>query len=187
MSLRVGLALAASAVVFGAFVTRNRPAEIVAPAPSASTATKPARLDDGKTSIDEVGRAFVAALAANDREALQRLTPSYREYSSVLYPAFVQAGEPLLGSMGLQWAWDNLGHASTKDLKRLLDELGGRKLTFVSIATASDQPRGAVSLYPKVAVTAKDEHGNAVEIRGIFAIVAHAGSHKILRYRQNRD
>lgn len=188
MSLRAGLALAVGGLAIGALMVRSRPAEIVAPAPVASSpATKPVRFEDARASIDEVGRAFVAALAANDRAALEKLTPSYREYAFLLYPDFVKAGEPLLGSMGLQWAWDNLGHSSRKDLKRLLDELGGKKLTFESISTANDQPRGVVSLYPKVLVRAKDETGHTVEIRGVFAIVARDGGYKILRYRQNWD
>jgi len=189
---RAGLALAVGVVAIGAVLMRGRPAEIVASAPapvvssSGATSAKPTKLD-GKTSIDEVGRAFVAALAAHDRAALEKLTPSYAEYSTLLYPDFVKAGEPLIGSMGLQWAWDNLAHASYKDLNRLMDELGGEKLTFESITTANDQPRGAASIYPKVLVKAKDESGKTVEIRAMFAIVARDGAFKVLRYRQNWD
>jgi hypothetical protein len=154
---------------------------------SPSSAAAPSAFEDGAASIDALGRAFVAALAANDRAALQKLTPSYREYAHLLYPEFVKAGEPLLGSMGLQWAWDNLGHASTKDLKRLLDELGGKKLGFVSIAAAPEQPRGAVALLPKVVVRATDAAGAPMEIRGIFAIVRRGDAYKILRFRPNRE
>lgn len=199
MSLRAGLLLAIGAVLAGALTLRARPAEQVSSGPIASSssgpvasgtgsaAATPAKLEGGKASIEELGKAFIAALADGDREALQRLTPTYRDYATLLYPELVKAGEPLLGSMGLQWAWDNLGHASTKDLKRLLEELGGKKLTFVSIVTGAEAPRGRVSIFPNVVVTAADASGKTVEIRGVFAVVARDGVYQVLRYRRNRE
>lgn len=198
MSIRAGIALAVGTVVAGALFMRGRPAEIVstppvasAPAPAVSSSApsepRPTRFANAKTSIEEVGRAFVAALAANDRAELEKLMPGFREYAYLMYPDFVKAGEPLIGSMGLQWAWDNLSHASHKDLNRLLDDYGGKNLVFESIATAKDQPRGPVSIYPKVVVKVKDESGKSVELRAIFAVVARDGAFKILRYRPNWD
>ncbi len=99
----------------------------------------------------------------------------------------MEAGEPLIGSMGVQWAWDNLEHASRKDMKRMLAEAGGEPLSFVSISTAPNQPRGPVALYPNVVVQAKTPSGEIRELRWIFAVVERDGAFKILRYKQSSD
>jgi hypothetical protein len=154
---------------------------------SAPVVPLPTRFDDASaTSVEELGRKFVARLAAGDRLALAALCPTYLEYAGLLYPEFVRAGEPLLGSLGLQWAWDNLEHASRKDLRRLVEERGGKNYEFVSIETAAPQPRGAVALYPKVAVRVKTPEG-VVDIGDIFAIVGRDGRFKILRFRRADD
>lgn len=140
----------------------------------------------GPTSIEAVGRVLVTALARGDRKGLEELFLTLPEYATFIYPELVKAHEPLLESMGLQWAWDNLEHSSRKDLKHLLYELGGKKLAFKSIETAPNQPRGDVSLYPKVVVHAELD-GQPVDIRAIFAVVARDGHYRVLRYRSNRD
>ncbi|MBI2390587.1 MAG: hypothetical protein HYV09_13435 [Deltaproteobacteria bacterium] len=185
---RWGVSIAVTLAAALLFARPRSATSAVAPlaeAPAPTTAT-PARLARGKPSLDELGRALVAAVAANDRAALEALTPSFDDYASLIYPELVKAGEPLIGSMGPRWAWDNLGHASRKDLKRLLDERGGEALVFESIAAGPAQRRGALSVLPTVVVRAKDRRGRVLEIRAIFAIVERGGSFEILRFRPDR-
>lgn len=164
-----------------------QPSASVTPSASSSPSTiaLPSSLS-GPTSLDELGRTFVGALAANDRAALERLFLTPPEYGALIYPELVKAGEPLIGSMGPTWAWDNLEHASRKDMKRLLDELGGKKLSFKSIETATEQPRGGLGLYSKVVVHAELD-GKPIDVRAIFAIIARDGHYRVLRYRGNRE
>ena len=168
-----------------AAVTPPTPAAGVSPRTAAQPALQSSALV-GPTSLDELGRTFIDALKANDRKALERLFLTPPEYSALVYPELVKAGEPLISSMGLAWAWDNLEHSSRKDMKRLLDELGGKKLAFKSIETATQQPRGGLGLYPKVVVHGELD-GKPIDVRAIFAIVARDGHYRVLRYRANRE
>ena len=109
------------------------------------------------------------------------LEPKPLEYAALLYPEFVKAGEPVIGSLGLQWAWDNLSNSSRKDRPKILARFGGKKLAYVRVRTQPPSPRGAVLLHPKVVVEATVE-GKPVELTGIFAIVERAGRFCVLRY-----
>lgn len=167
---------------------RDRAAPSPTPAPAlapSSSIVLPTSLS-GPTSTEELGRAFVGALAANDRRALEALFVTLPEYGALIYPELVKANEPLVGSMGLQWAWDNLEHSSRKDLRHLLEELGGKRLAYQSIETAPNQPRAGVAIYPRVVVHAELD-GKPIDIKAIFAIVSRDGRYRVLRYRGNRD
>lgn len=180
----------------------DRPAE-PAPRPAASTAVAtstpsappsasavasasvplPTVLDTPHRSLDELGKAYLAALAAADEKALAALEPRPYEYAALLYPEFVAAGEPLIGSMGLQWAWDNLANASRKDRPKVLRRHGGKAYTFVKVR-ATPSPRGALVLHQKPVVEATLA-GKPVDVTGLFAIVERGGRFVVLRYVDN--
>jgi hypothetical protein len=124
----------------------------------------------------------VAALAARDRAALTALTPTPMEYAGVVFPELVAAGEPLLGSLGVQWGWDNLELSSRKGLKRMLEKAPAGPLTFVSISTGPNKPRGRLALFGNVVVKARTGTGDVVELPWIAAIVEREGGYKILRF-----
>jgi hypothetical protein len=137
-------------------------------------------LDTPHRSLDDLGKAYLAALAAADEKALAALEPKPYEYAALLYPEFVAAGEPLIGSMGLQWAWDNLANASRKDRPKVLRRHGGKAYTFVKVR-ATPSPRGALVLHQKPVVEATLA-GKPVDVTGLFAIVERGGRFVVLRY-----
>lgn len=143
----------------------------------------PTDLDTPSRSLDDVGKAYLAALAANDDKALLALEPKPLDYAALLYPEFVKAGEPLIGSMGVQWAWDNLANSSRKDRPKVLRRFGGKKFGFVKVR-ATPSPRGAVTLHQKPVVEATLE-GKPVDVTGLFAIVERGGRFCVLRYVDN--
>lgn len=148
--------------------------------PPSASVPLPTELDTPQRSLDEVGQAYLAALATSDEKALQALEPKPLEYAALLYPEFVKAGEPLLASMGLQWAWDNLANSSRKDRPKVLRRFGGKKLTFVRVR-ATPSARGAVTLHQKPVVEAMLD-GKPVDVTGLFAIVERDGRFRVLRY-----
>lgn len=153
---------------------------VAAPASSSASVPLPTTLETPHRSLDALGKAYLAALATADEKALAALEPKPYEYAALLYPEFVAAGEPLIGSMGLQWAWDNLANASRKDRPKVLRRHGGKAYAFVKVRT-TPSARGALVLHQKPVVEATLA-GVPVDVTGLFAIVEREGRFAVLRF-----
>ena len=87
-------------------------------------------LSGGAASIDALVSEFVAALNRRDRDALERLRVTEREYREWIVPGSVEPGQPpqILSEEASVYFWEVLNGKSTYFREALLGEYGGRDL-----------------------------------------------------------
>jgi len=86
-------------------------------------------LSGGASSVDELLGKFVAALAANDRDAMEALRVDEQEYRRIIMPGSARPGEPpqKLSPAADEYFWQSLNGKSTYHRQGLLYAYGGKR------------------------------------------------------------
>jgi len=139
----------------------------------------------GVASLDELGRAVVAALNARDAESLVALAVDKAEYTGRLFPAIVtHAGAE---SMGRDVLWDMHAHQSRDDMRRALDLHGGANLSFVRFEPRRTVRRAGVVFHQRPHVIVRDEGGAERTLQILASLVEHESTQtfKLLGFRDH--
>jgi hypothetical protein len=140
-------------------------------------------LDGGAPSLEALVGDLLAALAAKDRDALDRLRVSEREYVDVIVPGNVEPGQPpqRMPADKVGYFWASLNTKSLYWEQHLLDEFGGRAYTLKGIDYGKGEKEYAgFRAYRQLRLTLEDEQGlqrdlgtgSAVEVKGKFKFVS---------------
>lgn len=143
----------------GSSVTRST--EVVAGAP-------PRGLANGAPSLDVLVNRFLVALSSGDHDALDEMRVSEAEYRGLIVPGSVAPGEPpqVLSKEASLYFWQDLNARSTYTRNELLRRFGGKSLALVDFHFDKGTRRFANHVaHRRLVVTARDEHGEDVEIR----------------------
>lgn len=128
----------------------------------------PFALSKASRSVDELADKLVAAVARNDRGALDALRMTEREYTDLVVPGTVDIGQPARASSDFakRTFWKLLDKRSGDFGEALLGQFGGRRLHRVSIAL-SDEPKHYAwyEALGQLRVTAADDDGQEVLLR----------------------
>ncbi|MBN2107421.1 MAG: hypothetical protein JW832_08330 [Deltaproteobacteria bacterium] len=133
-------------------------------------------------SADELARGVAQALAANDREALDRFRISREEYMAVVWPELpVSKIEQWKSQSGFVWTQ----HAAKSDagLRSILARFGGKTLTIRSVICKTPaQEYATFKLHVRPAVEMVDQSG-AKQADPVFGtIIEHSGRFKVFSY-----
>jgi hypothetical protein len=142
-----------------------------------------ARLHDAAPSIDILVQRLLAALAAGDRTALERLRVDQEEYLRVILPGNVEPGTPpqRMPADKARFFWDVMNTKSAYSAQNLLNEFGGHRYQVKDIAYAKGKKQYAwFTAYEQLRLTLEDEGGeqrelrtgSIAEVRGAFKFVS---------------
>lgn len=150
--------------------------------PTAGTTAGPAPIGDaplsnGKPSLAALGQAVVAALDAEDAEALWALAVSEPEYTR-LFGALVS--HPSMLRFGPKMAWQNQLEDNRDGLRHAIDRHGGKGYELVSLEPTRTETRGGLVLYRAPRLTVKDRAGATLELAVIGVAVEHAATKTLL-------
>ena len=145
----------------------------------------PQPLDNASSSLDELGRATVAALNEGDERSLSRIALSKDEYFR-LYPQL--ANGPTALKFGPERAWTNLSVESNGDLRSALADYGGRNLSYVALKTAEPEKRNGLEVLREPRLTAKTPEGKEIDLIMFGPLVLHVptGGYKLITFRDTR-
>ncbi len=99
-------------------------------------ARPPISLSGGASSVDELLGKFVAALEANDRNALEALRVGEVEYRKLIMPGSAKPGDPpqKLSPTADQYFWESLDTKSVYSAQFLIGTFGGRRYRIKDVA-----------------------------------------------------
>lgn len=143
-----------------------------------------APLGDASPGIDALVSRFLAALAAGDRKALDRLRVTEAEYREVIIPGSVEPGQPpqRLSDEASRYFWETLDTKSAYVREDLLQRFGGRRWTAMDIRFEKGSKRFANHVaHRRLVLVARDERGEEAEIR-TGSIVDVGGSFKFVSF-----
>lgn len=143
-----------------------------------------APLRGGLPSLEAVGEALVAGLAAGDPAALAALVVDPEDFKGRLFG--VLSNHPSAAQMGPELLWDMQSRESRDDMERAIELHGGRPLRLVSIEASSVERRLGITLHRRPRLVVEDvESGAQTSLQIISSIVEHeaSGTHVILAYR----
>jgi hypothetical protein len=141
-------------------------------------------LQNASPSMDTLVASFLDALAAKDRNALQQLRVTEREYIDIIMPG---AGEPGKARKGFPeekaaYFWDVLNTKSLYSEIALVNGYGGRKYTLRDVVWAKGvQQFDGYAGYAQLRLTVQDEQGEAHEIE-TGSVVERGGRFKFVSY-----
>jgi hypothetical protein len=176
-------AVAATAVLLAALVAPAGGTAAGTEAGMSHPAVRDLKLENASPSIEDLVRRLLAALGANDREALHRLRVTDREYIDVILAGNVKPGEPLR-----QWPenvnrffWNMLNDKSAAYEVHLLQTHGGRRYALESITWDKGTQQYAIyTAYKQIRLDLEGddgkpahlETGSIAEVNGQFKFVS---------------
>ena len=134
-------------------------------------------LANGKPSLAALGEAVVAALDANDADALWALAVSEPEYTR-LFGALVS--HPNMLRFGPSMAWQNQLEDNRDGLRHALDRHGGKGYALVSLEPTRTEERRGLLIYREPKLTVKDPTGATLELDVIGVAVEHVATKTFL-------
>lgn len=145
-------------------------------------------LSGGASSPDELIGEVLTGLQRLDTASLQRLMITQGEFDTIIYP---EQGMHYAGSRDMRpevkrFIWQNLEGSRDKGLRRILRDLGERKLTAVSIEFDDTKVFPSYVAHEGTKVTVTDEHGKKHELHSIGSLIEKDGIFKLMSYR-DRD
>lgn len=130
-------------------------------------------LTNGKPSLAALGQAVVAALDAEDAEALWALAVSEPEYTR-LFGALVS--HPSMLRFGPKMAWQNQLEDNRDGLRHAIDRHGGKGYELVSLEPTRTEARGGLVVYRAPRLTVKDRTGATLALDVIGVVVEHVAT-----------
>lgn len=146
--------------------------------PAQDRDTSDAAFVGGVASLDELASTMLAAVSAGDTSAMHTLRLSEAEHNELLWP-HLPASRPEF-NMSVAFAWGNLQRTSVRDAWRIVNDVGGRDWTFVSLDCRKGRTSyGPATVHGDCWVTAANGpdtqtfkvFGSAVEWGGSFKAV----------------
>lgn len=133
-----------------------------------------APLAHGQPSLEALGKAVVAALAASDGKALWALSVTETELEGRLFHAVVT--EPRLVGAGPKRAWLEHSASSRSGLSKALGEHGGKGYAFVSLVSTTSEARGGVVIHRAPTLTVADASGSTRSLPVLGTVLEHPAS-----------
>lgn len=140
-------------------------------------------LRGGAPSVEALGQAVVAALAAGDTAALERLRTTEREHDEVLWPHFPVARQDTTAATRA-FAWENIQLRNAGAVQEWTAAFRGRAVRYDETrCTGPVEEYGPFSILRGCSVLVTDEaQGRQYALRPFDRIVRMNGTHKLIRY-----
>ena len=140
------------------------------------------RFRGGAKSAEALAKSMLAAVAASDRAALERLCLERDEFAEILWPEFPSSRA--VTGLTAQDGWTFLSRRNSGGISRLLNEHAGERLRFVRI----DRARATESyvnfrLHRGLTIVARDSTGSEIALDDVRTIAERQGSYKIYSMR----
>jgi hypothetical protein len=140
-------------------------------------------LSGGASSLDELLKDFVDALADNDGRRLEALHVTEDEYRQVILPGSVEPGQPpqTISEEGGDYFWDLLSTKSAYHRQGILRQYGGRRYEIVDASWRKGiRDWAGYRAYQRLELTLRDEEGkelvletgSVAEVRGRFKFIS---------------
>lgn len=155
-----------------------------------SNATSDKAAFAGYPSEDVLLDDFVAAIAANDKSAMERLRVTASEYREVIIPGTAPIGKTMQGPLSdrkFNFFWSMLDKKSRDYADVILHEFGGRHWRRVRHWYA-EEPRefSGYRAFGEVRIAVVDEQGNKSTIRS-GAVADVGGRYKFIGFQYDGD
>lgn len=140
----------------------------------------PTALTGGAASRDDVARAFLAAVQAQDTVAVKQLLVSRAEFAWLIFPDHKYAAPPY--ELDPAIFWGQMGSESAKGVGRLFRRFGGKALAFRSLECSRDtvqMRQGPATLWGSC-VTHYRANDSTVALRIFGTIIERDGRFKLL-------
>jgi hypothetical protein len=150
-----------------------------APAPKAEAA--PARsLVHASRSVDELMTKLLAALAARDLDALERLRVTEAEHTNLLWPEFPAKDHNVQPAL----AWDMLNSRSHIGAGRAIGDWGGQELELLGVEFTRDTERyPTFVLHRGTLVHARASTGETLDLPFCGSVLELDGQWKLLSFK----
>lgn len=144
------------------------------------TSAAPVPLSPAYDSKDAVVEAFLRALAARDRPALEALALSEPEFRKHIWPALPASADNV--GMPLDYAWRDTAQKNAGHLAQLLAEYGGREYRLLAVTFAGDTTDyGAYRVHRETTLDLRSPNG-PVTLRLFGSLVESGGRWKIYSF-----
>jgi hypothetical protein len=139
-------------------------------------------LDGGASSMEELGRALVAALVAKDQNALDGLRVTKHEFRVICWPEFPES-RPVT-NITLDDAWMMAAAKNHAASSRALGNYGGRDLELVDMERPAPFAYRNFQRYSGVVLVARDRQSREVlPLTFAGTVIERHGRYKVLMYR----
>jgi len=135
----------------------------------------------GAATIDELLEKLLIAIDADDAAALSRLTVTFDEFQSILWPEFPQS-RPAAG-VPVGEAWEFLENKNNASFNRTAGDLKGRGFRLARSAVRTHENYTNFRLHEDLSVTAANTSGETVELTMVRGIVEAGGRFKVYSTR----
>jgi hypothetical protein len=144
------------------------------------------RLVNGANTPDALIRSALAALAAGDTVALQRLLVTHDEFVNTIYPELGMhyPAAKDLRPQTREFIWENQNMHATMGLRHALREMGGRHIELLGITYADGGMKySTYSIYEGTRAHVRMDDGREAIIHAFGSVVEMDGVYKLLTYR----
>jgi hypothetical protein len=152
----------------------------VAVALSAATCTRPPALAHSYDTPDALAIAVVEALAARDRERLEAIALSEREFRDHVWPE-LPAARPER-NLPFSFVWGDLRQKSLAALSRTLNEHGGRRYHVDHVSFAARTQYASYTIHRDATVHVRDDAETTRELRVCGSMLEQQGRWKVFSY-----
>ena len=152
------------------------------PAPAvAREGHPPGGLDNGQPSKEALAELLLLGLREKDRELLESLRVTEREYTDLLFPEFPAAG----GNAAASFHWMLLQTGSVPGIESALEAYGGVDYELLEvIATKGTQDYRTFRIHSKVELRVRRRSDQSLgQIRVCGSMVERGGQFKVLSYK----
>jgi hypothetical protein len=146
---------------------------------------KATRLTGGYRTREELVRAFVRAVEAQDTAALRHMVLRKDEFAWLYYPSSPLARPPYELSPALMWF--QLQGESERGASRLLAERAGRPLGYSGHTCGPARAQGDIRLYPNCEIRRLVSPRDTAAERLFGLIIEYRGLHKFVGYANRLD
>ncbi len=142
-----------------------------------------AAMEAASESLDALGKAIVAALNANDADALAKVALTERDYKDRFFPITIHHKSGL--GLGAELAWAELHGESKGDMHSALERYGSQGFEFVRFEATGVDERPKVNLHRRPKVVVKTAQGDEQTLVMLGSIIEHTPSSgfKVLAFR----
>lgn len=143
--------------------------------------TAPCPFDVCYASLDDLGRSTVRALNDGDTLSLWKLAVTEAEFRDVIWPR-----TPNHNGLNWEYAWSMNFYDARKAINRVLDELGGQKLSYVGVELGDT----TVVVYPEkrtyhnVLTVADRPDGERIKFRFLNVVQEVNGWYKVVAFHE---
>jgi hypothetical protein len=153
----------------------------VAVAAAACGRATPPPLDHASDSAEALARRILVAIAENDRQALDALALSEREFRDRVWPE-LPASRPER-NLPLEYVWGDLRQKSTGYLRAMLAQHGGRRYELVRVEYLGDvTPYRSFEVARRAQLHVRDDHGEPQIVRLFGSVLRSSSGYKVFSY-----